>query len=374
MDVFDEINAGLAKHGAEVLAQSQTVIQNEIVNIPPVVADPPPTQDNNSSLNNPPVVVDPPPVTNPPPVTDQPPAPVKSFDELLAERTEGKFKSFDELKTILEAPPKDEFANEQIKLINELAKNGVKMDAEYFRFTGQDFANEIDPEKIFAESLRLKEPGITQKEIDWEFKQKYRTDEWSDEGQDPTEVEEALAPKMLRDIEQMKADLIKRQQDLSIVPKSDSAVVNETNAKMQALWEENTDDVATKLPKLSYKIQDNSDKALTHDFEFNLTEKENKPVIDLVKQMGVSNRVFFDRFKGEDGKFSLPKMYEALVKLENFDTAVKASYQAGMAKGGLKEISGIKNIQFNTDGSPVAQQAPSNAKAMRESLEKELGL
>ena len=58
---------------------------------------------------------------------------VPSFEELLAERTEGKFKTWDELQTILNEP-KTEFANEQMKKINDYVKNGGTFDKDWFYY------------------------------------------------------------------------------------------------------------------------------------------------------------------------------------------------------------------------------------------------
>jgi hypothetical protein len=381
MAEFDGLNAALQANAAAVFAQpQQEIVETTIVDIGNKGNEPPPTPDptpdsNTSSLTNQPPPADTPVVETP---KEETPAatPAKSFNELLAERYEGKYKTEEELTQAL-APKELEFASEQIKMLNELSKSGVKIDNEFLRFTSIDFHAMEDPAQVYAESRRLESPGITDKEIAFEYKTTYRTDEWSADGEDPNEIEEVMSAKMVREITARRDALIERQEKMSIAPKSDPAKA-EAQAKLdlaaKAQWEKTSDTIASELSKLSYKISDTTDKALNHDFDFDVTAKDNAEVVNLFKKMGDSTDAFLDEFKGADGKVDLKKVYEGLTKMKNFDKAVKASYTAGLTKGSMKEMAGIKNIQFNSDGTQRTVEAPSNAEVLKASMKKEWGM
>ncbi len=279
------------------------------------------------------------------------PTPTKSFEELLAERTGGKFSKWEELEAALNTP-KEDFFDEEVRRINELKKNGVKIDQDWFYLQTRDYENMEDPIEILAEAMKLENPGLTDKEIEWEIRSKYRLDEWTQDGQDEDEItpkqkeiEEVFSAKMLREANQKRDELIAKRNSQSWKtpknPEAEAKAIAEAKAAQEA-WEKSILDVDSKTTKLSTAISDKD------AFEFVIEPSEKSDVSKMMKEMGTNAGVFWQQFV-EDGKINQQKVYETIIKARNYDKAVTSAYQKGLAKGAEQEVKNLKNISFNQD-------------------------
>jgi len=79
-------------------------------------------------------------------------SPVRTLEELITEKTGGKFKSYEEIESALN---KDPFHNEEIKLLNDLSKSGQEFDDTFWKLKSKDFKSMTDPEQILLEKMRL---------------------------------------------------------------------------------------------------------------------------------------------------------------------------------------------------------------------------
>ncbi len=279
---------------------------------------------------------------------------VTTFEETLAERTGGKIKSWDEIEAKLNEP-KIEFADEQVQKINDFIKNGGKIDKNWLYFQSTDFEKISDPFELISEAMRLEEPGITDKEIEYRIKNDYKTDDWADEEGETTEVEEVMSAKMLREAEKAKTKLKEFQQKSSFAPGQKSEVDLKKEAKIkedaQKNWEKAVEEGVKGFDKVPVKIDEKE------VFDVIVSEDERKPINDMVKKMGSEGlNVLLPKFMDSKGNIDVKLLFNYIYKAETYDNAVKAALIQGKAKGAYKEVKDLKNINFTTDGQSTAPE------------------
>lgn len=283
-------------------------------------------------------------------------SPSKSFEELLAEQSAGKFKSWKEVDDLINIP-KDEL-DEEIKHLNELKKSGVKFDRDFWEVQTKNYASMTDPFEVLLESMRLKEEnkGLSDDVLLFKLKDKYQFDKWSEDGTEPTETEQMQAKILERDAELERDALIARQQKLTTVKKPDQAAIalqKEQNIKMQADLEKQIDEIVPKFSKLSVPITIGTDGKITESADYDVSEADRKEAANTLKQMTKDVSVFWNMFKGEDGNISNEKVYEMLLKLKHSDNRIKIAHQNAMAKGAEAEVKRIKKIDFTPEGKAI---------------------
>jgi len=289
----------------------------------------------------------------------------KSFEELFAEKTGGKFKTWEEVDALLNAP-KEEY-DDEIKHLAELKKSGVKFDDDFWEIRTKNYegldANK-DAKKILLESMKWKPEfkGWSQEELEFELKTKYRQAEWSDDDE-PTEVEKIMSKRMLRDAENEKKFLIEKKNSLLNVKKPDEAAIalqQEQVRQQQVNWEKQVEEISSKTSKLSVKLDDKE------SFDFELPESDKIKATQMMKEMGKDVSVFWSLFNNDKGEFDHNKVYELILREMNKDNIVKSAYQKAFSKGAEKEHKTIKNIDFSTSGAKTTPTGDWREKARQQ--------
>lgn len=281
--------------------------------------------------------------------------PTKSFDELLAETSGGKFKSWKDIEEALQ--PKEVFADEEIKTLNELRKQGVKFDKEFWDLQSKDFANMKDPDELLKESMRRKPEyaGWTERELQLEIDDKYRRKDWSDEGEEPNETEILNSKRLLRDAELAKQELIKLKESMTIVKQPDTKAIE---AQQKALAQQKQEfekfvdaEIVGKTSKLTTILDEKTNEA----FDFIVTDADKADAAKMLKELYTNANAFWNQFIDAEGKVDYKSIYEMLLWNKGRSTAFKAIYQDAKAKGAEAEIKALKNTNFKAEGKPATQ-------------------
>lgn len=279
----------------------------------------------------------------------------KSWEEQFSEKTKGKFKTWEEVESILNAP-KEEY-DEEIKALAELKKSGVKFDNDFWELKTKDYDKLKDPIDILKESMKWKPEykGWSNDEIEYEIKQKYKQAEWSAEGEEPNELQVMMSKRMFRDSENDKQWLIEKKNALLTTKKPDPQA--EQLALDQALqnqknWEKFVDEeVAAKTSKLSVKLDEKE------SFDYEVSDSDKKEAANLMKQMPKDISVFWNLFKDGDGKLDHKKVYDMILWNKNKDNIVKIAHKTAVNKGAEGEHKIIKNTSFQANSSTSSQKA-----------------
>lgn len=297
--------------------------------------------------------------------------PVKSFEEHIAEKTAGKFNKWEDVEKVINAP-KEEFADENIKHWNELAKKGIKLDKEFFDIQALDVDSMIDPEKIVLETMRRKpeNKGLSDTTLRVELNKKYNYDEWIEkEDADLTEIDKANKEIMLRDA-QNDLDWLKNFKKERTFIQQPTAEQLQLQADQKAAgiksFEKFVDEeLFAKIISLTTTIDETTKEAI----EFKISEAGRKGIADLMKSMVVDGNAFFNQFTEKDSSGNLQmndrEIFKMIAKYKTYDEAVKSAYKDGMAVGSKNTTKEAKNISFKPADHPAGAGEPTTeAEAM----------
>lgn len=295
---------------------------------------------------------------------------VKTFEEELTERFEGKYKNADELKAALNTP-KEEFADDEVKHWNELKKKGVKLDKEFFELQSKDFESMTDPFDVSIEAMKLKpeNKNLSAKTLQVQLNKKYNLSEWIDKDEvDLTEEDVANKEIFMRDAQADKDWLINYKKERTFVPQEDPEKIkkqSEMKAANLKNWETFVDtELTAKVKKLSTVIDDKSGV----NFDYEVSSGDAEEASKIMKTLPDRIDAIFDQFTSVDDKgvkqINHHKVFEMIVKNKNYDQAVKNAYRDGLAEGAKKEIKeNVKNIDFTQkdsksipNGEPISRE------------------
>lgn len=363
----------LAAAQAAMLASKETV-SNEPVVTEPVKTEPTTTE---SIKTDPVVTTEPvktePVVTEPVKVEAPKTETVLSFDEQLekfiSENTGGKFKKFDEIKSVLDSP-KDEFADENIKHWNELAKKGIKLDKDFFELQSLDLSGDengnLDPEFVLLEAMKRKEEtkSLSTRTLLNELNKKYDYSGWKDKDEaDLTDSDLANREIMMRDAHKDLNYLIDYKKERTFVKELPAEVVQQQQAEEKQRLENFErfldNEVYAKKTNLTIQI----DEATKESFDYKLSEADRKDAINKMKLMATDSNVLLNQFAYTDEtgakQYHHDQIFEMIVLPKIYKQLAINAYNDGKAEGAKSFVKDeLKNTSFKAQdgqtGNPVA--------------------
>lgn len=282
------------------------------------------------------------------------PEPVKSFEDLLAERSGGKFKSWKEIES--ELTPKEVFANEKIKHLNELASKGIDVTSrEFLELQSVDFDKLDKADDILFEKWKRSDEGkgLSNDTIRHEINKKYNVEEWIDK--DPSELtldDKANREKMARDSGESKQWLINYKNERVLEKQVDPAVskaMADEYALQLSNWDKFVDsDLVNKVAKTSSPIsyKDETGKVIESKFDFEFSKESLIKAGEMMKNLPRDSNMFFDQFKDDKGNRNHEALALMKLKADNFDKAMALSYAAGAEQRALVIEKTSKNTNF----------------------------
>lgn len=305
--------------------------------------------------------------------------PVKTFEELLAEKTGGKFSKWEDIEK--ELTPKEVFANEQIKHLNELAAKGIDVTSkEFLELQSANFEKLDKVEDILFEKWKRSEDGegLSEKTIRRDINRKYNVDEWIDKvDADLTDDDIANREKMQRDALKAKDWLVNYKNERVLVKQPDPAQV-EAMAKQREANLKNWDsfvesNIVNKITKLSSPIsyKDETGKVVESTVDSELSEQDRREVAEIMKQLPRDSNAFFSQFKDKDGNPNHEALALMMLKAKAYDKAVAKSYTTGAEQRALLIEKQSKNTNFKPSESQVQGKVfKTTDEAMRDAIAK----
>jgi hypothetical protein len=289
------------------------------------------------------------------PIVETPEVTVKSFEEELVERSNGKYKSWAEMEADL-TPKELKFANDKIKRFNELAEKGVDVTSrEFLELQSLDVDKLDKVDDILFEKWKRGEEGkgLSDKTIKFEINKKYNVNEWIEkEESDFTDEDFANREKMQRDAGLGKEWLTnyknERVLDKQIDP-AQVAAMAKTRENELSNWDKMVDsDIINKVAKLSSPIsyKDETGKVVESKIDLDVSAEDMKYVSDLFKQLPRDSNAFFSQFKDDKGNQNHEALAQLIVKARNYDKAVAAAYTSGAEQRALVIEKNAKNTNF----------------------------
>ena len=304
----------------------------------------------------------------------------KSFEETLAERSAGKFKSWEEVEALANTPASKKFANEQIEYLNELAEKGVDVTSrEFFELQSKDYESMEDPIQVRLEAMKLQPEfkGLSDRTLELKLKNEYDLESWAEkidgkwvtkEDYDMTDEDNAALEMLLQKAELDKDFLINYKNERLLTKQSDPNEINqraESDRQAQENWENYVEGLSKDVIKLSTKIDDKD------AVEFEVSDADRKYAADMLKEMPKNINVFWNQFADEKGNIDQKKVFEAIVYLKNREAITKTAHNNALAKGREQEVKTIKNTHFEANSQPSVTTVDWREKA-RQQVEKNL--
>lgn len=277
----------------------------------------------------------------------------KSLDDYISEKFEGKYKTFDEYETSLtpkEAEPL-KYANETVQRINELAEAGINITPELLALQGKNFKDMTDPEKLIKEDMILsgKYEGWTEREIQLDLDDKYRRSEWLDEDGEKTDVGILNEKRFIRDSLEAKANLIKTQEERTIIKEVDPQIEKDRQTAYKAQMDQWNGMVDT-FEKSTSKINTVIDEKLKESFDYEPSTEELSKASKIMKDLGSDPLALFKELHSkEDGSMDNQAIYTTIVKLLSGEKRYKIALDNAKAAGAEKEVRDLNNTNYTKD-------------------------
>ena len=271
-----------------------------------------------------------------------------SFEDLLLEKSGGKFKSYEDLeKTLTEKPQETksvDFANEQLEVLNRYVNNGGKL--EDFLKTQVDYSSMSEMDVVKAE-MKLNDPDLSESDMDFLINKEYQLDT---EEYDEDDVRLSKI-KLRKDARKAKTTLKEWQDNYAIPENKESAEPQQereqTNqpsqenlAKEKVRWEKAVNDSASKMEKIDFEINEKGDK-----FSFALSDNDRQ---DMVKNTSDLSK-FWSRFMNGDGTENVEKLNKTMFMVDNFDKIIRAAASQFKSEGKDAILEDIKNPNYSAD-------------------------
>ena len=271
-----------------------------------------------------------------------------SFEELLLEKSNGKFKNYEDLeKTLTEKPQETkstEFASEQLEILNRYVKDGGKL--EDFLKTQVDYSSMSELDVIKAE-MRLADPDLTESDMDFLINKEYQldTDEYDEDDVRLSKI------KLRKNARKAKTALKEWQDNYAIPEKTESIEVqkqaeqnnqvNQENAqKERQRWEKGVSESASKMEKIDFEINESGDK-----FSFALSDNDRQ---EMVKNTSDLSK-FWSKFMNGDGTENIDKLNKTMFIVDNFDKIIRASASQFKSDGKDAVLKDIKKPNYSAD-------------------------
>jgi hypothetical protein len=286
-------------------------------------------------------------------------APVPSFDELLSEKSGGKYKTYTELEQALSTPKQDSptFANEQLQKLNDYIAQGG--DLKNFLETQLKDYSSMSEMELVVEKMMYDDPDLTKDEIELLLQDKFKLNE-----DDYTESQIKLSKIQLRKESKAAKDFFDKFQKENEIPKAvkdreaESAAQQQQAQQQQKEWETTLDKELTSLNTLDFTLGDNK------SFSYKIDDKVKSEIKDSLQY--INN--FWNRYINEDKSVNYQSLLKDMARIHAGDK-LDAFLASQAASRGKEEMSQeLDNPTYN----PSSKDAKPEQASMRQQVWNEL--
>lgn len=307
-----------------------------------------------------------------------PPEKTKSLNELVKEASKGTFADFDSLLSKANESKGDEFANDQIKHLNELAKNGVDV-ATVLKYQSLGIDN-LDPSdleqatELIKHELRMKNPGITEKELDYEMKFTYplelKSESYTDEvdGEEVTKTRvvntdevEMSKLKLMRNARVAKEELQKKQKE-SELPKATNGMSEKETGELKKKWDTQVNDNLKDTTEINFKVGEKGEETFTYKIAD----------VDKLKDTMMKPDRFLSRYFS-NGKTDMKRFQQDMLASNEMEQIINSAYEQGKSVGYENAVDGISNLSVSTEGVSVENEPKTPAQTVSKKFKEQVG-
>jgi len=284
-------------------------------------------------------------------VTQQP-----SFDDLLSEKTDGQFKTYDELLSVLskEETPSVKFASEQMAKLNDYVNKGGRM--EDFFSTQMANYEDMSDEAIVKNYMKFQNPELSIEDIGLLYEDSYKLDE-----DEYTDKEVKLSKiKLKQKASQAYKELTNFQKETAIpAAQKDAEAEKAAVEQNQKKWKSQVTEVLKDFNTVDFDLNDKGDK---------YTFKVGDDSMKYVTKTSLNLPDFWNRYVNKDGSENVAKLAKEMAILDNVDAIVRSAYAQGKSGGKEDVIKDIKNPSY----APESKSEDNKPLSIQDQIAKEL--
>ena len=270
----------------------------------------------------------------------------KSIDEIIAERTSGKFKNFEEYdKYANREDKKERKLSERLQKLAELEEKGVDIyDIVKFDAKGYDKLNPEkteDAKRLLFELWSEEEKGITQKELEYKFKKQFPVTIDEDANDNEKEEAEIAQLSMTRKAKEAQQKLLDKKKEYELPKNNNNTPTEQELSELVKEWTDTVTPAANDYKEESFSVTEGKEKK---DYKFVITDEEKKGVIQTM--INPSNMIP----KLPDGKADINGLRRVALIYNHFDKILSTYGESRFNAGHKSGIESIENPSRKNNG------------------------
>ena len=271
--------------------------------------------------------------------------------QYLSEKLGRDITSFDDFNNNEYETESNDFASEQLQVINDYVRNTGRTVQDYLNTQTVDLTN-VSDDALMKEYLRIDNPNLTDAELNDYMATTYKTDkeEYSERETNAGKVQLMKDAKTARDyFNQVK-------EDYAMPMQADDPGISEAE---RGEWLSQMEGEVNDLEGLSFAMNDQGE-----EFIYNLDDDARQEI----KSYNSDLENFFDKYVDEGGDWDFDKLNTDMYILNNIDKIVRGVANQYRSKGTESVINEIKNPSFTQD----KQEAPAKQESTLDMLRRQI--
>ena len=271
--------------------------------------------------------------------------------QYLSEKLGRDITSFDDFDNDEYETESNDFASEQLRVINDYVKNTGRTVQDYLNTQTVDLSD-VSDEAVLKEYLRLDNPDLTDAELNDYMTATYKMDkeEYSTRDMNAGKVQLKNDARAAREyFNEVKEEYAMPNESF------DTGVSEEERGEWLGQMESEVDD----LEGLSFEMNDQGE-----EFVYNLDDEARNEI----KNYNSNLENFFDKYVDQNGDWDFDALNTDMYILNNVDKIIRGVANQYRSKGTESVINEIKNPSFNQDKQEAPQRQESTLDMLRRQI------
>jgi len=269
----------------------------------------------------------------------------------LSEKLGRDIESFDDFDNTSAETKSNDFASEQLQVINDYVRDTGRSVQDYLNTQTVDLSN-VSDDAVIKEYLQLENPTLTEAELSDYIAATYKTDaeEYSARDTNAGKVQLTKDARAARDyFNQIK-------EDYAMPTEAGDPGVSDAD---RGEWLSTMENEVNDLEGLSFSMNDQGE-----EFTYNLDDEARQEI------MGYNSDLenFFDKYVNESGDWNFDALNTDMYIMNNIDKIVRGVANQYRSKGTENVINEIKNPSFAQDKQAAPQKQESTLDMLRRQI------
>mgnify|MGYP003624658806 FL=1 len=269
----------------------------------------------------------------------------------LSEKLGRDIESFDDFDNTSGEAESNDFASEQLQVINDYVRDTGRSVQDYLNTQTVDLSN-VSDDAVIKEYLQLENPTLTEAELSDYIAATYKTDadEYSSRDTNAGKVQLTKDARAARDyFNQIK-------EDYAMPTEAGDPGVSDAD---RGEWLSEMEGEVNDLEGLSFSMNDQGE-----EFTYNLDDEARQEIMDYNSDL----ENFFDKYVNESGDWNFDALNTDMYIMNNIDKIVRGVANQYRSKGTENVINEIKNPSFAQDKQAAPQKQESTLDMLRRQI------